>query len=76
MTERHFSGDAADRNDLKNWIGPVYSNADDPNLFVSRRFGIGRTVNVSRPLGKVILIALILLVLCAVCALVIVLLSS
>ncbi len=55
------------RRDSSNWIGPFYRNAEDPNLFVPKRSGIGTTVNVARPLGVVIVavpivLAIVLLV--------------
>jgi uncharacterized membrane protein len=37
--------------------GVVYYNPDDPTLFVPKRFGIGWTVNMARPLAWVLLAA-------------------
>lgn len=44
--------------DDKYWIlgSMFYSNPDDPALFVAKRIGVGYTINIGRPMGKVILI--------------------
>ena len=58
------TGESIDRDDERYWLGGIiYNNADDPDLFVPKRFGYGRTVNFGHPLGKVILIAPLLLAL-------------
>lgn len=45
------------RDDERYWLsGVIYNNPDDPDLIVPKRFGNGLTVNVGRPLGKVLLI--------------------
>lgn len=50
------------RDDDRNWIGGIlYNNPDDPDLFVLKRLGFGRTVNIGRPLGKVIMFGPLLL---------------
>lgn len=51
------------RDDDQYWLaGFLYNNPDDPALFVPKRFGLGRTVNIGHPLGKLIMIGLLLLV--------------
>ena len=40
--------------------GLVYADPDDPEVFVSKRVGVGVTLNLGRPLGWVVL-ALVLL---------------
>lgn len=53
---------AFDRDDDRFWIaGVLYNNPDDPDLFVPKRFGLGWTVNIGRPLGKVLIIGPLLL---------------
>lgn len=41
--------------------GFLYDNPDDPALFVPKRFGLGYTVNIGHPLGKLVLIGMLLL---------------
>lgn len=48
--------DANERDNPSNWIGPIYNNPKDPNLFVPKRLGMGTTVNFAHPAGKLILI--------------------
>jgi len=50
--------------DDQHWVffGTFYNNPDDPTLFPERRIGIGWTVNIGRPAGKVILAVTIILV--------------
>ncbi|WP_077357510.1 DUF1648 domain-containing protein [Virgibacillus halodenitrificans] len=51
-----------DRDDDKYWkLGQIYFNKDDPALFLEKRFGIGWTANMARPMSWVILLAIILL---------------
>ena len=51
-----------DRDDERHWLGGlIYNNPDDPHLLVPKRFGIGRSVNFGRPLGKLLLIGPLLL---------------
>lgn len=51
--------------DDKYWIlgAGFYNNPDDPAIFVPKRIGVGYTINIGRPTGKVIMIltALILI---------------
>ncbi len=42
-------------------LGMIYYNPHDPSIFVPKRMGIGWTVNLGRPAGVVILIALIVI---------------
>lgn len=35
----------ARRTDERGWRGFIYANPDDPNLFVPKRIGVGRTLN-------------------------------
>lgn len=54
-----------DRRDSRYWFaGVFYYNPDDPDAIVPKRFGLGWTINVAHPWGKVcmaIVIAMILL---------------
>ncbi|MBO3442954.1 DUF5808 domain-containing protein [Clostridium sp. CCUG 7971] len=44
------------------WIlGSIYNNPNDPSFMVQKRFGIGWTINIATPLGKIFLVATILL---------------
>lgn len=46
------TGKIHDRDDDDLWkLGNIYYNPDDSSLFVEKRFGVGWTVNVGRPLG-------------------------
>ncbi|XEC95134.1 DUF1648 domain-containing protein [Paenibacillus tarimensis] len=40
-------------------LGIVYFNPGDPALFVEKRFGVGWTINMARPLAWIILLAII-----------------
>lgn len=53
--------DLADDPDREHWHlgGLVYANPDDPDVLVSKRMGLGTTINFGRPLGWAVL-ALIL----------------
>ncbi|WP_299034355.1 DUF5808 domain-containing protein [uncultured Anaerococcus sp.] len=44
--------------DDKYWIlgSGFYNNPDDPALFVAKRVGVGFTINIARPMGKIILL--------------------
>ncbi|KRE37962.1 hypothetical protein ASG73_10210 [Janibacter sp. Soil728] len=57
MSRRELEGDP----DREHWRlgGLVYANPDDPDVLVSRRLGMGTTINLGRPLGWAVL-ALIL----------------
>ena len=47
--------------DEKNWIlGMLYNNPNDPSFMVQKRFGIGWTINIGSPLGKVFFVATII----------------
>ena len=51
-----------DRDDAKYWLGGlIYHNPDDPDAFVPKRFGFGRTVTVGHPTGKLLMIAILIL---------------
>ena len=52
----------ASQDDREGWrlAGLVYVDPDDPEVFVSKRMGVGVTLNLGRPLGWVVL-ALVLL---------------
>lgn len=44
------------------WIwGFIYNNPNDPSFMVQKRFGIGWTINIATPLGKIFLICTLLL---------------
>lgn len=50
--------------DEKNWVfGMIYNNSNDPSFMVRKRFGIGWTVNVGTPLGKIFFIATLVILL-------------
>lgn len=51
--------------DDSNWYlgNSIYYNKEDPSNFVEKRFGIGWTVNMARPFGKIFLIVTIILLL-------------
>ncbi len=49
-------------NDDEKWIyGFIYYNKEDPKLMVEKRLGMGWSMNMARPLGKLITIILILI---------------
>ncbi|WP_100011767.1 DUF1648 domain-containing protein [Lentibacillus sediminis] len=51
-----------DRDDDRFWkLGQFYFNNDDPALFIEKRFGVGWTINVARPLVWIFLVLIILL---------------
>jgi uncharacterized membrane protein len=53
---------AGDRTDDRYWLlGVIYFNRDDPAVLVEKRFGIGYTLNLARPLSWTILAAIVLL---------------
>jgi len=53
-----------DRSDERYWYGGFfYYNPDDPDVLVPKRFGIGFTVNLGHPLGKVFIVAMAILLL-------------
>jgi uncharacterized membrane protein len=44
----------------QHWLGGlIYSNPDDPNLFVPKRFGFGWTLNFGHPHGKLVTLGLL-----------------
>lgn len=50
--------------DERHWIwGSLYYNPDDPSLFIEKRYGIGWTLNIGHPAGKVITVLTIILIL-------------
>ena len=50
--------------DERHWIlGSLYYNPDDPSLFIEKRYGIGWTINIGHPAGKVITALTIILIL-------------
>lgn len=65
MSTDQQGSDMIDRRDARYWFaGVFYYNPEDPNAIVPKRFGLGWTVNVAHPVGKVflaIIIAMILL---------------
>lgn len=53
----HAAGAACD----ERWKGGFYVDPDDPSIWVEKRFGIGYTLNLGRPAGRLLLVALLLL---------------
>lgn len=53
--------------DDKYWIlgGHFYNNPYDPAIFVAKRIGVGYTINIGRPLGKLIMIIIYGFVICS-----------
>src|SRR5579885_151996 len=50
------------RDNGRYWYGGIfYNNPDDPEMFVPKRYGIGWTVNLGHPQGKLFMTALLLL---------------
>jgi uncharacterized membrane protein len=50
------------RDDDRYWYGGVfYNNSDDPAIFVPKRFGLGWTVNLGNPKGRLFIILMLLL---------------
>lgn len=57
-TSSSFSPD----DDENYWIlGCLYNNPNDPSFMVEKRFGIGWTINIATPLGKIFIVTLIIL---------------
>ena len=49
-------------NDDEKWIyGFIYYNKEDPKLMVEKRLGMGWSINMARPMGKLITIILVLI---------------
>jgi uncharacterized membrane protein len=63
--ERAESGPpVGDRSEDRFWKwGVFYYNPDDPSLWVEKRFGIGFTFNMARPVAKAVMLFLLLLLL-------------
>ncbi|TDL33016.1 DUF1648 domain-containing protein [Jeotgalibacillus sp. S-D1] len=60
----HGGGESAviDRDDDHYWkLGQLYFNKNDPAIFLEKRFGVGWTVNLARPVAWVVFIVIILL---------------
>ncbi|WP_249872769.1 DUF1648 domain-containing protein [Oceanobacillus saliphilus] len=54
------SGKIINRDDDKYWkLGQFYYNKQDPALFLEKRFGVGWTINLARPLAWIILLGII-----------------
>lgn len=54
--------DADSRDDDRYWLGGIlYYNPDDPDWLVPKRYGLGRTLNLGHPIGKLIMVGLLLL---------------
>lgn len=53
--------------DDKHWIlgAMFYNNPDDPAIFVPKRVGVGYTINIGRPLGKLMMIIIYGFVICS-----------
>ncbi|MFS0674633.1 DUF1648 domain-containing protein [Ornithinibacillus sp. 179-J 7C1 HS] len=56
------NGNVIDRDDDKHWkLGIFYFNPSDPALFLEKRFGVGWTINLARPIAWIIFLVIILL---------------
>ncbi|RIW28702.1 DUF1648 domain-containing protein [Bacillus salacetis] len=54
------NGTVIDRDDDRYWkLGVIYFNPNDPSLFLEKRFGVGWTVNLARPLAWVFFLVII-----------------
>ncbi|RKQ31396.1 DUF1648 domain-containing protein [Oceanobacillus halophilus] len=54
------NGSVINRDDDKYWkLGIFYFNREDPALFLEKRFGVGWTINLARPLAWIIFTAII-----------------
>lgn len=54
------SGEVIDRDDDNYWkLGQFYFNKNDPSIFLEKRFGIGWTANLARPMTWLLLILII-----------------
>ena len=59
-TVQSQSQDIIDRDDDKYWkLGQFYFNKNDPALFLEKRFGVGWTINIARPLAWIIFLVII-----------------
>lgn len=53
-------GEVIDRDDDRHWkLGQFYFNKQDPAIFLEKRFGVGWTVNLARPLAWMIFVIII-----------------
>ena len=60
---RHLTGPIF-RDDERYWYaGVFYSNSDDPDLFVPKRFGLGWTLNFGHPQARLVVIGILVLLL-------------
>lgn len=60
----HTRTDIVFRDDDRYWYGGfLYSNPDDPAMFVPKRFGIGWTLNFGHPRARLFLITIMVLLL-------------
>lgn len=56
------NGKIIDRDNDRYWkLGVIYFNKNDPSLFLEKRFGVGWTINLARPLAWSMLLIIILL---------------
>ncbi|MCA0971218.1 DUF5808 domain-containing protein [Halobacillus litoralis] len=56
------NGEVIDRDDDRYWkLGQFYFNQNDPAVFLEKRFGVGWTVNLARPLAWVFFLVIIVL---------------
>lgn len=56
------AGDELARDEDSRWkLGVFYANPDDPSIFVPKRFGVGWTLNFSRPAAWLLIVLLIAL---------------
>jgi uncharacterized membrane protein len=54
------NGAVIDRDDDRYWkLGVFYVNPNDPSLFLEKRFGVGWTINLARPMAWTILLVII-----------------
>ena len=63
IEKRYKKETSVEIDDDDNWIlGQIYYNPDDKRLNITKRFGVGTTVNMAHPVGKIIGVLAILLV--------------
>ncbi|WP_047984628.1 DUF1648 domain-containing protein [Ornithinibacillus californiensis] len=56
------NGEVIDRDDDKHWkLGVFYFNPNDPAIFLEKRFGVGWTINLGKPVAWLIFLGIILL---------------
>jgi uncharacterized membrane protein len=59
-TTTGVNGAVLDRDDDRYWkLGMFYFNPNDPSLFLEKRFGVGWTINLARPIGWIIFTVII-----------------